>query len=136
MKPPRKKILIIEEDNDYRFLLHEFLEQTGFLIIEANRVSDAAKQALRERPDLIFIDLDFSEISGLRMIEQIWRHGELIETPILASSAFGTLAIELFLNIDDFGSGRIEYIPKPYSLSGLAQQIDLIVRGRRKTPSL
>lgn len=124
------KILVVETNEDFRSSLCEFLQNLGYRITETNIAENAVGIALTEIPDLIFIDLLNEE--ALEVIFQIRQNKKLSRIPILTSSADGGFGIELFSNIEKFGSDFIGYLTKPINFSDLAEQIKLILAKKIK----
>lgn len=122
-----KKILVAEGNVDSRQRLRLFIQTLGHEVLEAGSSSEAIELALSSQPDLILMDLNMPESDCLNAILQIRERVDLSEIPIVANSSDGGRGIELFSNIDKFGPGRIEYIPRPFSFEGLGHQIDSIL---------
>lgn len=130
MNAHSEKILLVDGNEQYRLSLREFLQNLGYEISETNNVEKAVETALNEFPGLIFIDL--SDEKALEVIYKIRQKKELADIPILASSADGGFGIELYSNIDKFGSDFISYLTKPVSFAGIADQINLILSKKKK----
>ena len=116
-------VLVAEDHEETRSLLRLVLEQTGYRVVEAVTGSHAVALAEGEHPDLILTDLHMPVLSGVEAIRQIRSNPELREIPILAMSGDGMSGMELFLNIDQFGGGFIDYIAKPFNIDTLVEQI-------------
>ena len=133
MNTRHSKIILIAEDNDdSRQMLRTFIEMLGYEVIEARDGEEAINLASSSRPDLILMDLNMPKIDGLTAAAHIRSQPDLCEIPILANSADGSRGIELFSNIEKFGEGHIDYIPKPISFDELTYQIDLILGNEQK----
>jgi CheY-like chemotaxis protein len=59
-----KRILIVEDNDDYRYLLGVFLNREGYDIVEATTGLEAIEQAHATHPDLIIMDLGLPGITG------------------------------------------------------------------------
>lgn len=123
--PQRSTILIAEDNKDSRLMLHFYLEDLNYKVIEAEDGEEAIKIAQQEQPDLILIDLNIPKVNGITAATVIRNFTELSEVPIIAVSAYGELGMDLFLNIQQLGEGFIGYIPKPIDLADLAEQIEV-----------
>ena len=119
----QKTILVAEDNDDARLMLKIFLENLNYKIVEARHGKEAVRAALAVLPDLILMDLQMPELDGLSAVQYIREQSELREVPVIANSANGNLAIELFADLKKLGSGFIEYIPKPINLDSLAELI-------------
>ena len=58
-----KIILIVDDHNDFRDMLREFLEAHDYLTMEATDGQQAVEEAARVRPDLILMELGLPETS-------------------------------------------------------------------------
>lgn len=65
-----KKILIVEDEAPLREVLRDNLEQEGFEVIEAADGSEGLRQANREKPDLILLDILMPKMDGMTMMEK------------------------------------------------------------------
>jgi len=68
---PRPAILVVEDDEDNRFLLDNWLSQWGFTVRTADNGQEALQQWQQEPPDLIFMDLRMPVMDGQTAIRQI-----------------------------------------------------------------
>ena len=119
-----KTILVAEDDQDTRSMLRFSLEKNGYKVVEATNGNEAVNLAQAEKPDLILTDLRMPEVDGVDAIRQIRAVERLREVPILAMSADGRSGMELFLNIEQLGSGFIDYITKPFNLDSVLEQVN------------
>jgi CheY-like chemotaxis protein len=123
------KILIVEDDNDSREVLHLFLEQSG-AVVES---TDSARSALNKLnvfggglPDIIVSDLAMPEIDGYTLVSQIR------ELPPEAGGLVPALALSAFATADSrkkaLDSGFTSYATKPFEPDSLVNEIVEIVR--------
>jgi len=85
------KILIADDNEDYRKSIKRFLEDDKYKIEEAGNSDEAIKMAQKERYDLIVTDNDMRDgykSSGLRVIEEVRKSEKNKKTPILFSSSY------------------------------------------------
>jgi CheY-like chemotaxis protein len=66
--PMKKKILIVEDNNDSREILGLFVIKFGYQVIRACNSKEAITYAEAERPDLIFMDMDLPDVDGVKTI--------------------------------------------------------------------
>lgn len=71
-----KKILVIEDESDMRKLLVGEIVRQGFLAIEAKNGEEGLITALKEKPDLILLDLLMPVMDGLTMLRRLREDGE------------------------------------------------------------
>jgi len=76
-----KKILIVEDDRDYLFILKTTFSQAGFSVAEAGNAEDGLAFLKKENPDLIILDILLPGMSGMDMAKKMKEEG--IKTPIM-----------------------------------------------------
>ena len=85
-----KKILVIEDDDVMRELMHMTLEQNGYQVVTAADGVRGYDAALFLKPDLIITDLRMPGADGIHVVRRVRDTDSLAETPILVMTAFGT----------------------------------------------
>lgn len=120
------KILIVEDNSDYRELLQNFLENEGYDTRTANDGSQAVIAAGTDTFDLILLDLMLPKLGGYEVCEEIRKTQDV---PIVMLTALGSEAHQMKgyqLQID-------EYITKPVSMPLLIQKIEAVLRRTMKS---
>ncbi len=87
-------ILVVEDSKDTRDVLSFSLMRNGYKVVTAVNGDEAVDVALRERPDLILMDLNMPLMDGLTATEQIRGHEELRKVPVLAVTAYDTYGMK------------------------------------------
>ena len=116
----QKKLLIVDDEEDIRILLKEYLELEGYRIFLAANAREA-QDALENEPDLILLDINMPGTDGLLWCEQI---RDLVQIPILFLSA----RTEETDKIKGFRAGGDDYILKPFSMEELSVRIEAHLR--------
>jgi CheY-like chemotaxis protein len=83
-------ILIVDDHEGNRELLHVFLSMNGYNVIEAGNGLEAVKVATRERPDLIIMDLAMPVMDGYGAVRILREVPEIRDVPIVACTAHDT----------------------------------------------
>lgn len=118
------KILIVEDDTDLLLLFRQALEEFGgHECITAWRGNEAVDVALREKPDLIIMDLRLPKLSGVGAIRAIRLHDPNV--PILAITAYNTVG----LRRATMEAGASLYLTKPVDIQMLLAYIQEHLRG-------
>src|ERR1051326_2050238 len=81
MKPINKKVLLVEDDKDYLWILRQTFENGGFLVLTAEDGERGLEVAAQEKPDLIVIDIMLPKMDGITMAKKIKAqaiHSEMI----------------------------------------------------------
>jgi CheY-like chemotaxis protein len=86
---PRKKVLVVDDNQDARVLIEAVLKTEGLAVIKAADGQEGLERALEEPPDLIITDISMPRLSGLQLIRQLRGLPRFKEIPILAVTAFG-----------------------------------------------
>lgn len=108
----QKKILIVEDNDLNMKLFHDLLEAHGYIILESFNGIDALKMARQHVPDLILMDIQLPEVSGLEVTKWIKQDDNLKHIPIIAITAFAMKGDE-----EKIRQGGCEaYMSKPISI--------------------
>ncbi|MCH7888768.1 MAG: response regulator [Proteobacteria bacterium] len=114
-------ILIVEDNELNMKLFRDLLEAHGYDTLEAKNGKDALKLIRDHHPDLIIMDMQLPEVSGLEVTRQIKNDDEIKTIPVVAVTAFAMKGDE-----EKFRAGGCEaYIAKPISV---AQFVDTVKR--------
>jgi CheY-like chemotaxis protein len=68
---PKPGVLVIDDEERFRYLLKKLLAETGYLIHEAMDGAEGIYQACQEHPQLIFLDLIMPGKSGFEVLAQL-----------------------------------------------------------------
>jgi two-component system, cell cycle response regulator DivK len=116
-----KRILVVEDQNDLRAILRDFLTASGYDVVEAADGGEGVAKALSERPDLILMDIQLPVLDGYETTRQIRTDPKFAATPIIAVSSYAMKGDEEKAR----ASGCDHYVTKPYS----PVQLLRIIRG-------
>jgi two-component system cell cycle response regulator DivK len=117
----RKRILIVEDQEDLRGVLRDLLTASGFDVAEAVDGREGVAKAKSELPNLILMDIQLPVLDGYESTRQIKADPKLKATPIIAVSSFAMKGDEEKAR----AAGCDHYITKPYS----PLQLLRVVRG-------
>ena len=107
-----KKVLIVEDNELNMKLFHDLLESQGYRTLQTREGLQALALARQHRPDLILMDIQLPEISGLEVTKWLKDDEELSHIPVVAVTAFAMKGDE-----DRIRQGGCEaYISKPISV--------------------
>jgi CheY-like chemotaxis protein len=116
---PYPTVLIVEDVEDTRYFMRLAMEQLGYLVIEAADGAKAVEIALRERPDVILMDLSIPVMDGIAATTSIRTNEEMREVPIIALTAHQ----EVDLRSEAKASGFDAYVTKPIDVDFLDELI-------------
>jgi len=98
------KLLVVDDDRDVVELLTFLLERFGHKIIEAENGKEGLETAVRERPDLIVLDIMMPEMDGLTMNKHLLKNPSTQAIPVIILTAKGQIrdTFEMTPNIKCF----------------------------------
>lgn len=118
-----KKILIVEDNDLNMKLFHDLLEVHGYETVQTRDGREAIGLAREHRPDLILMDIQLPEVSGLEVTRMIKADSELMAIPVIAVTAFAMKGDE-----EKIRSGGCEaYIAKPISVVSFLETIERVL---------
>ena len=83
-----KTVLIVEDNELNMKLFHDLLEAHGYQTVGTRNGIDALDLARQHRPDLILMDIQLPEVSGLEVTKWLKDDAELKAIPVVAVTAF------------------------------------------------
>jgi len=119
-----KRILVVEDQEDSRRILRDFLTSADYEIMEAVNGEEALTTAATQRPDLILMDIQLPIIDGYEATRRIKADPTLMHVPVIAVTSYalsGDKAKARAAGCDDF-------VPKPYSPRQLLAKIRQLLR--------
>lgn len=117
-------ILIVDDDPDIQQLVRYNLQQAGFETATAATGREALELALKQRPDLIILDLMLPDIGGLEVCRSLRQNENLRRTPVVMLTARG----EEIDRVLGFELGADDYVTKPFSPRELVLRVKSILR--------
>jgi len=106
-----KTVLVIEDHEDNRRIMHDLLTSKGYEVIEAMNGLEGVDAAGAYCPDLILLDIQLPGIDGYEVARRIKANPELRKIPIIVVTSYA-------LSGDDmkaFEAGCDAYVAKPFS---------------------
>jgi CheY-like chemotaxis protein len=84
----KKKILIVEDNNDSSEILGLFVTKIGHHPIKARNSNEAITLAEAEEPDLIFMDMDLPDADGTKTTAMLRKNPKTSHIPVVALTAW------------------------------------------------
>ena len=111
--PGAQKTVLIVEDNELNMkLFHDLLDAHGYATLKTRNGLEALRIAREQRPDLILMDIQLPEVSGLEVTKWLKEDEHLRSIPVIAVTAFAMKGDE-----ERIRQGGCEaYISKPISI--------------------
>ena len=118
-----KKVMIVEDNELNMKLFRDLIEASGYETVRTRNGLEVLDLARTHRPDLILMDIQLPEVSGLEVTKWIKEDEELRAIPVIAVTAFAMKGDE-----EKIRSGGCEaYIAKPISVSNFLQTIEKVL---------
>ena len=114
------RILIVEDNKADLRLLKDILEKYGYDTLQTGDGLEAINLALAHLPDLILMDIQLPEISGLEVTRRLKDDDRSQHIPIVAVTAFAMGWHER----EALDSGCDAYISKPISIFGFLSTVE------------
>ena len=114
-----KTILIVEDNELNMKLFHDLLEAHGYGTLQTRNGLEAIDLARAHHPDLILMDIQLPEVSGLEVTKWMKEDDDLRAIPVIAVTAFAMKGDE-----DRIRKGGCEaYISKPISVTKFIETV-------------
>ncbi len=84
------KILIVEDDAMISGMYKTRLEQEGYIVVVAENGSQGLEVAIREKPNLILLDVMMPQIDGFSLLQELRLQESFRKTPIIMLTNLGT----------------------------------------------
>jgi two-component system cell cycle response regulator DivK len=114
-----KTVLVVEDNELNMKLFHDLLEAHGYNIVQTRNGLEAIDLAREHHPDLILMDIQLPEVSGLEVTKWIKEDDELRAIPVIAVTAFAMKGDE-----ERIRQGGCEaYLSKPISVNTFIETV-------------
>mgnify|MGYP001597595141 CR=1 FL=1 len=114
-----KKILIIEDEDEYFFFYELMLENTDYTYRRATDGLQAFEMIKNEKPDLIILDLLLEQMAGETFLKQLKSDPAYIDIPIIIASSFSPRAYKSIFEIDP----KLTFLEKPFTQERLLEEL-------------
>lgn len=127
------KVLIVDDDPLMLQIVEEFLRQGGYRnLVAAPNPTAAMSRILKERPDVVLLDLQMPDVDGIDILKAIRIHPELGRTPVIVLTAAADHEIKL--RALNFGAN--DFLTKPISDRELIVRLKNIILAKAREDHL
>jgi len=120
----QKRVLIVEDNELNMKLFHDLLEAHGYATLQTRDGMEALRIARAHRPDLILMDIQLPEVSGIEVTKWLKEDDDLRSIPVIAVTAFAMKGDEEKIR----EGGCEDYIAKPISVSKFLEIVQRYLR--------
>ncbi len=120
MSPLDKTVLVVEDNDLNMKLFHDVLEADGSNVLQATDGMEGWRMARKHRPDLILMDIQLPEVSGLEVTKWLKDDETLKSIPVIAITAFAMAGDKVKI----LEGGCDAYISKPFSIPDFLQTVE------------
>ena len=126
-------ILVVDDELGIRDLLMEILNDEGHNVEVAENAAQARAARLRERPDLVLLDIWMPDTDGVTLLKE-WSSTGLLSMPVIMMSGHATIDTA----VEATKIGALAFLEKPITLQKLLKAVEQgLARGLlRKAPVL
>jgi two-component system, cell cycle response regulator DivK len=122
--PARPKTVLVVEDNELNMkLFNDLLEAHGYGVIQTRDGLSALDLAREHMPDLILMDIQLPEVSGIEVTKWLKEDDQLRSIPVIAVTAFAMKGDEQKIR----EGGCEAYVSKPISVISFLKTIDSFI---------
>jgi CheY-like chemotaxis protein len=115
-----KKILVIEDNETNMYLISFILKENGYKVIEAGTGEVGVELAIKEKPDMILMDIQLPDIDGLEATRRIRESKADGKVPIVAITSYAMAGDKEKALV----AGCNGYIEKPINLNTFIGEIE------------
>jgi len=117
------KILVVEDEPQYRFLIQLNLEASGYAVLLAEDARTGLEQVIDAAPDLLLLDVMLPDLDGMELCRQIRRFSSVPIVMLTARAEQKDIVAGLNAGADD-------YVTKPFGVDELLARIHANLRRR------
>jgi DNA-binding NtrC family response regulator len=121
----RRRILVVDDDEDVRGALGRYLSQNGFDVMDADGASSGLDALKRSRPDAAIVDFSLGDSDGLALLRDI--KGLEPALPVILLTGHGSID----LAVKAIKEGAEQFLTKPVELPALLVVIERAIDGQR-----
>lgn len=115
------KVLVVDDEDEVRQVLQEFLVAKGYEVHAAGSGLEALNALNTFRPDVVLLDVSMPQMDGLETLQRIVAREPTL--PVIMVTANADIGITSKL----LALGAADYIPKPFDLEYLDQAVSIQV---------
>lgn len=114
-----QKILVVEDEEDFRALLSGLLSKEGYAVATAENGEEGIAAYKREAPDLVILDVQLPDMEGFEICRRIRAEGPNSQVPVL----FCTIRSAVAPVAEGLKAGATDYVIKPFETKDMLARV-------------
>jgi CheY-like chemotaxis protein len=131
-KTDRPKILLVDDEPDYRTTVQCRLEWSNYDVVTACDGKEAIEKAIAEKPDMVLLDTNMPIMNGHEVLERFRQHPDLKDIPVIMVTAL--CEAQDIAKASSYGVA--DYVAKPFDFTELLEKIANALEGRKSLHSV
>lgn len=124
-----RHILVVDDEIGIRELLRDILEDEGHHITLAENAQAARDARLKQRPDLVLLDIWMPDCDGISLLKE-WGNAGLLTMPVVMMSGHGTIDTA----VEATRIGAFDFLEKPIALQKLLKTVLAALKHAENSP--
>ena len=124
------RILVVDDEPDIAAVIAYNLARSHYRVSTATSGAEALNAAVREKPDLIVLDVMLPEMSGYEILEKLRARSDTRDTGVILLTA----RTEENDRLKGLSLGADDYLSKPFSPKELVLRVEAVLRRLNATP--
>jgi two-component system cell cycle response regulator DivK len=125
MSKPVNSVLVVEDNAQNLMLVSDLLQASGYQVLQAKNGMQGWELAQAHCPDLILLDIQLPDVSGLEVVGWLKGDAALKSVPVIAVTAFAMKGDEEKI----LRSGCDGYVAKPIAIPSFLQTLERVLNG-------
>jgi two-component system cell cycle response regulator DivK len=130
-QPSGKKVLVVEDNELNMKLFCDLLDAYGYSTVKSRDGLKVVEMAREHRPDLIIMDIQLPEVSGLDLTRWLKDDSSIADIPVMAVTAFAMRQDERMVR----EAGAEAYMSKPIQMAPFIAAVNDLVTRRSPPPA-
>ncbi len=118
------KILVADDEENYRDILQRFLVQAGYEVILAMNGQEAYDKIMKENPDMAILDVNMPFMTGFEVCEKIRSLAPTKKIPVMIL----TVLSDVNTQVQGYQLGADDYLAKPFNMKVLIARLKTLER--------
>lgn len=123
------QVWVVDDNQSIRWVLEKALQKADYAVKTFADAEQALSALQRARPRVLISDVRMPGMSGIELLEQIQELAP--DLPVIIITAHS----DLDSAVSAFSSGAFEYLPKPFDLDEVVEQVGRAIRQQSTTPA-